>query len=190
MTAKRYLYAALAACLLMLTGCRDRKDLGGTISTLDGNAIQTAIENDTSTSTCPKLMQANFTCEVEGLKVTCQARMSRDSLIWVSAYKVIDLGRAVLTPDSVLVYIKMNNSYYRCDYKYLESKFGVKTNYAMLQEALVQATQKPSTMTIPIRSSQINTDARLKFDAATFPEKLTFPFSIPASAKKMTMDMF
>lgn len=177
---------------VLLAGCKDRRQMGETISTVDGSAIQQAIEKaDTSnTAELPHYLQANFTCEVNGIKVRCQARMCSDSIIWVNANKIVDLGRAILTPDSVKVYVGVNNSYFTCDYPYFRQKFGIETDYTALQGMLIEHTARPTSLTVPIRSSQLNADAHFKFDAATRPTKLNFPFSIPRSAQRMSMEMF
>ena len=49
---------------------------------------------------CEKTV-TNFTASVDGMSVNGQLRMANDSVMWLSITKIIELGRALATPDSV-----------------------------------------------------------------------------------------
>ena len=171
-----------------LTSCHKRQE----IEQADRAPIQDVIDQTTK-DTVPwfHYMSATFSCEVSGISASGLARVSQDSLIWLSVSKLVEVGRAILTPDSVLVYAKINNSYYRCDYAYIKSRFGIDIDYARAQRLLVEnASNTGSTVTVPIHAAGINTEAKIRFTKVDYPTSLAFPFSIPARAKRMTMSMF
>ena len=45
--------------------------------------------------------RANFSCSVQGITVNGQIRMAKDSVVWLSINKIVELGRAKLTPNRV-----------------------------------------------------------------------------------------
>ena len=57
-----------------------------------------------------------FDSELAGVAVSGALRMACDSVVWVSLSKVVEVGRLRLTPDSVVIHIKILNSYFRGTY--------------------------------------------------------------------------
>ncbi len=80
---------------------------------------------------------ANFSCEVNGMNVNGQIRIVHDSAIWISFSKIIELGRAVITPTRVKGYAKIVNKYFDGDYATLSKQWGIDVDYATLEAILV-----------------------------------------------------
>lgn len=183
-------YKTMLAMLLAISamvGCHKRE----VIESVNADSIQAVIEAPKDEAPQFHYMTSSISCQALGYNVSGQVRVCRDSVIWVSVSKFIELGRAKLTPDSIYVYAKVNNSYYGCPYGYLKSRFGVDVDYKSIQGMLVEKAQKPDgSQTIPIRSKELNTDVVVRFSNVAWPQVLSFPFAIPAGARKMSMSMF
>lgn len=79
------------------------------------------------------MLVANFQATVDDITISGQVRLGRDSVLWLSANKLIELGRAKFTPDSVFVYAKVMNRYFAGTYADLQGVLGISTDYATLQ---------------------------------------------------------
>jgi outer membrane biogenesis lipoprotein LolB len=75
---------------------------------------------------------------IDGLKessYTLNLRMEKDKTIWLSA--TLGLARAMITPDRVQFYDKINNQYFDGDYKLLSDLLGVELNFEKVQSLLI-----------------------------------------------------
>ena len=131
MKQKAFNISVVLLLLACLVGCRNTSKLahrhdGDTHAKSDSRPEAIVIER------CD-ILSANFQCEVDGVTVSGQVRLRRDSVLWLSASKFIELGRAKFTADSVFVYAKVMNRYFEGTYSDLYEKTGVNTDYAALQ---------------------------------------------------------
>lgn len=173
-------FAGLAAALMLLAaGCRSSRDLPQESSPA---SPAEAAQADTPREERKPCLQANFTCNVEGTSVSGQVRWKQDSLIWIYATKIIELGRAIATPDSVKAYAKIGNLYFRGTYQDLYQRTHVRLTFDDLQEML--ATDEGfSRLTALVAGRGLKATAQLK--AWKELESPAFPFYIPAHAKKL-----
>ncbi len=83
----------LLASLLLVTSCRSHHPV--------------AADNPDATPGSPtahsQYTLITFSATVDGISVNGQVRWAKDSLIWGSASKMLEVGRALATPDSVWV---------------------------------------------------------------------------------------
>ena len=86
MSIRRTIFAVLALATLLAAGCRSQRDAAGTTTANEGQPPAAVFT--------PKYYTSNFTCSAQGLQATGQLRMQPDSIIWLSASKIIELGRA------------------------------------------------------------------------------------------------
>ena len=138
-------YLIVAVLLTLgLGACRSHRHLhqeegptaAGTESQL--TAPPTATERlDTIQNILVGHYSANFSCTVNGVKVNGQIRMTQDSLIWVSLYRVIELGRVVLTPTRVQGYVKVMNQHFDGDYAEIRRRWGVDMDYGTIEALLL-----------------------------------------------------
>lgn len=92
-------------------------------------------------SLCPPLqyntLTAHFGCAVQSWQLSGQIRIQRDSAIWISVNKLIELGRVLITTDSVKMYLKVNNSYLTASFDDLRQMLGIDLDYATVQSLMV-----------------------------------------------------
>ena len=86
-----------------------------------------------------KTLQAKVKIDIiEDLKessYTVNLRMEKDKTIWISA--TLGLARAMITPDRVRFYDKINNQYFDGNYQLLSNLLGVELNYDKVQSLLI-----------------------------------------------------
>ena len=117
---------------LSMAGCRNTTKIAHDKSETPQQSGKPAAEC-VEVTRCETLI-ANFECTVDDISVNGQLRMRRDSVIWVSLNKFIELGRAKLTRDSIFVYAKIASRYFEGTYSDLEKVAGITTDFESLQE--------------------------------------------------------
>lgn len=167
------LLPCLAALLFLATGCRSHQDAA--------RPAQPAVVPAT-TDSVSQFYTANFSCTAEGITATGQLRMQSDSVIWLSASKVIELVRARFTPDSAIIHAKAMGRCFRGNYNDLYRRFQIRTDYNQLEE----------TLTSPNAETMLSDIARIMGIEATFTlqpwqkaDRLNFPISIPENTKPL-----
>ncbi len=126
-------------------------------------------------------------CNAEGMSVDLLMRSQHDSVIWMTARKIIELGRMRLTKDSVECYIKVTNNHFSGTYTDLYSITGYSTSFNkiqnMIEEALANGTTQTS-YTIEAPKIGVNTTLYITLQRNTHSSTpLHYPFSIPQSSK-------
>lgn len=82
-------------------------------------------------------MKITLQTEEEKLGFQCFFVNRADSLMYFNLHKSgIELARVVLTPDSVIYVNKLENEFYRGNYRFLEKMFGFKLDFPMIQDIL------------------------------------------------------
>ena len=120
---------------MLVGGCRStsrvaRQSAGSQHTTVEAHPKTIVVE------TC-EVLTANFQCTVDDISVNGQLRLRRDSVIWLSANKFVELGRALFTHDSVFVYAKVMNRYFKGTYADFQKKTGISTDFATLQALFI-----------------------------------------------------
>lgn len=86
-----------------------------------------------------KTLQAKVKFDiVDGLKTsgyTLNLRMETDKTIWLNA--TLGMARAMITPDRVQFYDKINNQYFDGDYTLLSNLLGIELNFDKVQRLLI-----------------------------------------------------
>ena len=124
----------------------------------------------------PKYYTSNFTCNTQGVTANGQLRLQPDSVLWASASKIIELGRARLTPDSVVVYVKVTNQCFRGTYTDLYHRFNYRTSF---DEVVKMVTADDAEQQIAVLLRSLNLDATVKMEPWKQVSSLSFPISIP-----------
>ena len=159
----------LALLAVAVAGCRSQRDAAHTRPT-------------TPPAYVPQYYTANFTCTTQGITAKGQLRMQTDSVLWAYASKIVELGRARLTQDSVVVYVKLTNSCFRGTYIDLYRRFGYRTSF---DEVVAMATADDAEQQIAALMRSLNLDATVSLEPWQKADKLTFPIPIPANAKPL-----
>ena len=175
MPIRRRLPLWLLAAALLAAGCISHKGAA---------RPETPAVTSPTTDASPSYYTANFTCSAEGMTANGQLRMQTDSIIWLSASKVIELGRARFTHDSVIIHAKITGQCFRGNYNDLYRRFNFRTDFDPLSKTL--------TAPAPQAEKQLADIAPLLGIEATFTpqpwqkvDKLTFPIPIPNNAKPL-----
>ena len=82
----------IVAVALLAVGCRSTRQ-----------AATAPVEVAAPAAPQRQLTVITFTAIVEGVSASGQMRVAEDSVMWISVNKLIELGRAMATPDSVWV---------------------------------------------------------------------------------------
>ncbi|MEY8849415.1 DUF4292 domain-containing protein [Psychroserpens sp. XS_ASV72] len=80
-------------------------------------------------------VKIDYTQDLEEQGYTVNLRMEKDKTIWISA--TLGLARAMITPKEVSFYDKINNQFFKGDYKLLSNLLGVELNYEKVQSLLL-----------------------------------------------------
>lgn len=145
---------------------------------------------------------ANYTMEVRGISANGQIRIRRDSVIWVNATKLLELGRAKFTRDSVTGYLKMGNKYLHCSYADLR-KQGFDITYQTIQDILtgkgsnrkvvqveydnfdtVCGEEFPLLLNLTLNDKRFYTTATMRITRLLLGQPQPMPLIIPSSAEK------
>lgn len=170
MSIRRTIFAVLALATLLAAGCRSQRDAAGTTTANEGQPPTPAYT--------PKYYTSNFTCSAQGLQATGQLRMQPDSIIWLSASKIIELGRARFTPDSAVIYAKVMGRCFRGTYSDMQKRFGLSTSFAELQKMI---TADDGAAQLSAIANQFGVEATFTLEPWKEVEKLTFPLAIPST---------
>lgn len=173
---RRHIILLCGALLLLASGCRSRRE------SAQPAPVPSVAEEIIEPTKVPQYRTANFTCSLQGTQANGQLRMQTDSLIWASATKIIELGRAELTHDSVLIYSRVVNRCYRGSYEDIYRRFHYRTSFDEVQAIL---TAPDADRQIAALLKQLRIDGSVRLGPWKTAETLTFPFNIPANARPL-----
>ena len=128
---------------------------------------------------------ANFNCAVAGTTVSGQVRVAEDSVIWVSVSKIVELGRAVATKDSVTVYAKVMGRCFRGTYDDVYRRFHYRTTYAEL-EAMV--TSPDAEARLQALARRFGVEASIRLQPWREMKEVSFPLYVPSNVKLEIMN--
>lgn len=168
-TARKMQTAALAlAALLLAAGCHHTKQIATT--------QPPATDTDTETVTAPKHCEytaINFTGEAAGLSVNGQLRVAKDSAMWLSVSKIVEVARALATQDSVWLRAPMMGIDTVADYNTLSQRMRRRVTYADLQDIALDDNAEERIVEL---ARLLGFDAKVRFTQRRRLESLTFPY--------------
>lgn len=176
--------------LLVMTGCSSTRKAAPSRQEPTATTQPTQTDTPDGNSTGPsihreqpkKSLTNNFTCTTQGVTVNGQLRVKEDSVIWASATKIVELGRARLTQDSVVIYAKVVNRCFRGTYADIYRRFHYRTTFAEVYKML---TAPDAETQIVALLQGFKVDAKLKLGPWKEAEGLTFPFSVPKNVNPL-----
>lgn len=119
----------------------------------------------------------NFEGTVEGVNVSGQLRVAEDSVMWVSVYKIIEMGRAMCTPDSLWLHAPFLGREEALDYPALRRQTGVDITYdEMQQTALAPDAEERLTRL----AQRLGVRAKVRITQHRQVESLSFPYTKPS----------
>ena len=150
----------LGLMALVATGCRSTRPA--------------AVPTPVATPVVHDYTVMTFNGIVEGMSVSGQVRMERGKVIWCSVSKLIELGRAMATPDSVWVRVPMMGLTQDGDYRDVERLTGRRITFGDLEEILASADAEQR---IAALGKELGYTVNLKITRREKVDKLTFPFN-------------
>ena len=166
----------LALLAMVTVGCRIQRETAHTTPTTP------VIDPTAPPAYAPQYYTANFTCTTQGITAKGQLRLQADSVLWAYASKIVELGRARLTKDSVVVYVKLTNSCFRGTYIDLYRRFGYRTSF---DEVVKMATADDAEQQIAALMKALSVDATVTMEPWKQVSALTFPLAIPKTVKPL-----
>lgn len=131
----KYTLAILSLCFVF--NCKSSKTIGGGVANLNLSTKQ-LIKEYTKQAANFKTLQAklkiSFTQNDNSQTHTVSFRAKKDEVIWMSA--TFSVVKALITPDKVSFYNKLDNTYFDGDYKYLSNLLGTEIDFNKVQNLL------------------------------------------------------
>jgi len=135
-------------CLLLLFGCKAKKQLVVKKVTIDTvaktvdikalklNAIKAA---QTTFNTFSGKARAKLDINGDSNDVTLNIRIKSDQKIWISITAIagIEVARALITPDSILLINRLESSYIKQPFSYVNKFAGSQANYKTLESLMI-----------------------------------------------------
>ena len=97
--------------------------------------IRENTRNESKFKTLQARVKIDYTQDLQQQAYSVNLRMEKDKTIWISA--TLGLARAMITPDEVSFYDKINNQYFKGDYAIISNLLGVELNYEKVQNLLL-----------------------------------------------------
>lgn len=144
-----YIKLIAVCCLLLAFSCKSRKPLVVNRTPVD-TAVVKPVNTKAATLDIIKTRQTNFNTfsgkaatklDINGSSnnVTLNIRIQRDHKIWVSITAIagIEVARAQITPDSILLINRLQSVYVRKPFGYVNKYAGKQVNYKTLESLLI-----------------------------------------------------
>ncbi|MDP9078175.1 MAG: DUF4292 domain-containing protein [Bacteroidota bacterium] len=144
-----YVKLIAICCLLFAFSCKSRKPLVVNRVPVDTVVVK-PVNTKAATLASIKTKQTNFNTfsgkastklDISGSSnnVTLNIRIQRDHKIWVSITAIagIEVARAEITPDSILLINRLQSLYLRKPFSYVNKYAGKQVNYKTLESLLV-----------------------------------------------------
>ena len=140
----------LISLLVFASSCRAKKTITKDPVNALTNIVETGISSPDSLSRAMQIADAPI--QWFGAKVSVNSdinnqtnsfsanlRIKKDSAIWISISPAlgIEVARALITPDSLKFINRINGTYFKGDYKYLNELLQIEVNFKMIQAILL-----------------------------------------------------
>ncbi|MDB5089141.1 MAG: hypothetical protein JWR09_3135 [Mucilaginibacter sp.] len=148
--ANGYIKLITICCLLLVFSCKSRKQVIVKRVVADSTAAIKPVDTKAAKLTVIRAKQTNFNTfsgkaktklDISGSSndVTLNIRIQKDKKIWVSVTAIagIEVARAVITPDSIMLINRLQSLYVRKPFSYLNKFAGKQVNYKTLESILI-----------------------------------------------------
>jgi hypothetical protein len=146
-----YIKLAAICCLLLVLGCKAKKVITATpLPPVSTNITVKPVDTTRLKLEVVRAGQSNFNTfsgkakaklDIDGSTndVTLTIRVKRDKKIWVSVTAIagIEVARAVITPDSILMINRLQTVYLKKPFSYINALAGNQVNYKTIESLLV-----------------------------------------------------
>jgi hypothetical protein len=151
MSIRAFIVNSFLICLLVLSNsCRAKKTITKAPVKTTTNIVEIGITSSDSLSRAMQIADAPI--QWFGAKVSVNSdinnqtnafsanlRIKKDSAIWISISPAlgIEVARALITPDSLKFINRINGTFFKGDYKYLNELLQIEVNFKMIQAILL-----------------------------------------------------
>ena len=161
----------MGAVALLAVGCRSTKQVVN--GDVQDNRETPVVQESTDLPAQKRTLEAaNFTAVVDGINVSGQLRMAEDSVIWVAVYKLVELGRAKATVDSVWVNVPLMGRSFAGTYAEVSRMAKRQVNFEALQSIL---NSDDAERQIEALAATLGFDAKVSMGQRKKVERLSFP---------------
>lgn len=119
-------------------GCKSSKTIAGGESNLNLSAKQLIKENLSTAPTFKTLqsrLKIGYTKDGKEQSYTVNFRAKKDELLWISA--TFSVVKALITPEKVSFYNKLDGTYFEGNYSYLSHLIGTELDFKKVQNLLL-----------------------------------------------------
>ncbi|MCM5662230.1 DUF4292 domain-containing protein [Galbibacter mesophilus] len=138
MIRKKISIAFVVSFAILLNSCGSKNVLGeGELKSdlSSKNIIANHYKNELDFETLTGRIKIDYSDGENSQGVTVSIRMKKDEAIWISA--PLSVVKALITPDRVSFYNKLDNTYFDGDFSYLNNLLGADLNFEMVQNLLL-----------------------------------------------------
>tara|TARA_R110002049_G_scaffold122465_4_gene277318 strand:- start:2298 stop:3065 length:768 start_codon:yes stop_codon:yes gene_type:complete len=145
----RYSHIVLGLVMLLMFNCKSSKTVGAREANLKLSTRQLIKENEKQSpnfKTLQSKLKITYTQKGNSQTHSVSFRVKKDEMLWMSAtFSVI---KALVTPERVSFYNKLDNTYFEGDFSYLSNLLGTELDFQKVQnlllgEALYDLKEKP-----------------------------------------------
>ena len=132
----KYIIISLLAVLVFQ--CKSSKSIAGGESNLKLTAKQLLKENSKETpvfKTLQSRLKITYNQDGNEQSYSVNFRAKKDEIIWISA--TFSVVKAMVTPEKVSFYNKLDNTYFEGDYNYLSNILGTELDFQKVQNLLI-----------------------------------------------------
>lgn len=135
------LFLLFAAALLLFAGCGTKRVAtdDANLSAMDGRALLSQLSrHQLQAEWLDGKARIEYDDGSMSIGGTASIKMRKDSLIWMSVKKFgFEVARAMVTPDSLYILDRINNEYAVEPLSYVEERYQLPANLAMMQQVLL-----------------------------------------------------
>lgn len=131
-------YIVLFLLVVLVFNCKASKSIGGGEANFNLNTKQLLKENAKSTpdfKTLQAKLKITYSQDDKEQSYTVNLRAKKDEIFWISA--TFSVVKAMVTPEKVSFYNKLDNTYFEGDYKYLSDLLGTELDFQKVQNLLL-----------------------------------------------------
>lgn len=136
MSSKKYIVFLLMAFLAF--NCKSSKTVAGGNANLKLNTKQLIKEHTKQVAnfkTLQSRLKITYSQDGKEQSYTVNFRAKKDEILWISA--TFSVVKAIVTPEKVSFYNKLDNTYFEGDYQYLSNILGTELNFEKVQNLLL-----------------------------------------------------
>ena len=131
-------YIILSLLVFLVFNCKSAKTISGGEANFKLSTKQLLKENSKQTpvfNTLQSKLKITYNQDGNEQSYTVNFRAKKDEMLWISA--TFSIVKALVTPEKVSFYNKLDNTYFEGDYKYLSDLLGTELDFQKVQDLLL-----------------------------------------------------